>query len=80
MAKDYRNLIHRGASERTGQVCDLGSAHHAVAALDHVVRDLTKQIAASQMTPRDKLACLLVNSALFVDAVCFPGFRIAKPT
>jgi hypothetical protein len=44
MAKDYRNLIHPGASERTGQVCDLGSAHHAVAALDHVVRDLTKQI------------------------------------
>jgi len=44
MAKDYRNLIHPGASERTGQVCDLGSAHHAIAALDHVVRDLTKQI------------------------------------
>ena len=44
MAKDYRNLIHHGASERTGQICDLGSAHHAVAALDHVVRDLTKQV------------------------------------
>jgi hypothetical protein len=39
-AQDYRNLIHPGASVRRGQACDLGTAHIAVGALDHVVRDL----------------------------------------
>ena len=40
LAQDYRNLIHPGRSARLGQVCDRGSAYSAVAALDHVVRDL----------------------------------------
>ena len=59
MAKDYRNLIHPGASKRAGQVCDLRSAHHAVAALDHVVRDLTKQICPRHRgtRPRSGVAC-----------------------
>ena len=43
-ARDYRNLIHRGASLRKEQVCDLGTAHIAVGALDHVIRDLQARI------------------------------------
>lgn len=38
--KEYRNLIHPGATARTGQQCDLGTAHIAVGTIDHVVRDL----------------------------------------
>jgi hypothetical protein len=41
LAKDFRNLIHPGRSIRIGQECDRGSALSAIAAIEHVVRDLT---------------------------------------
>ena len=41
LAKDFRNLIHRGRATRLGQICDRATALSAVAALEHVVRDLT---------------------------------------
>lgn len=39
-AQDYRNLIHPGRVIRLGIRCDLGAAHIAVGALDHVIHDL----------------------------------------
>lgn len=39
-AKDYRNLIHPGRATRLGIQCDLGAAHIAIGALDHVIYDL----------------------------------------
>lgn len=41
LAKDFRNLIHPGRAQRLGQKCDRGTALSSVAALDHVVRDLS---------------------------------------
>lgn len=41
LAQDFRNLIHPGRSVRLGQVCDRATALSAVAAVEHVVRDLT---------------------------------------
>lgn len=41
LAKDFRNLIHPGRAQRLKQGCDRGTALAAVAALEHVVRDLT---------------------------------------
>jgi hypothetical protein len=41
LAKDFRNLIHPGRAARLGQTCDRGTALSAVAAVEHVVRDLT---------------------------------------
>jgi hypothetical protein len=41
LARGYRNLIHPGKSARLQQHCDRGTAYAAVAALDHVVRDLS---------------------------------------
>lgn len=41
LARDFRNLIHPGKAARTGQSCDRGTARSALAAFDHVVRDLT---------------------------------------
>jgi hypothetical protein len=41
LAKDFRNLIHPGRTQRLGQTCDRGTALSCVAALDHVVRDLS---------------------------------------
>lgn len=41
LAKDFRNLIHPGRTQRLGQICDRGTALASVAALEHVVRDLT---------------------------------------
>ena len=38
-AQDYRNLIHPGRAIRLGIRCDLGAAHIAVGALDHVIND-----------------------------------------
>ncbi len=40
LAKDYRNLIHPGRAIRLKQKCDRGTAYLAVAALDHVIRDM----------------------------------------
>ena len=45
LSKDYRNLIHQGASERKKQRCDRGTAHLAIAAMEHVVNDLKKKYA-----------------------------------
>jgi hypothetical protein len=41
LAREFRNLIHPGRAQRIGQKCDRGTARSSVAALDHVVRDLT---------------------------------------
>jgi hypothetical protein len=41
LAKRFRNLIHPGRAQRLGQTCDRGTALASVAALDHVVRDLS---------------------------------------
>jgi hypothetical protein len=40
LAKDFRNLIHPGRSARKQQICDRGTALSAVAAIEHVDRDL----------------------------------------
>jgi hypothetical protein len=42
LAKDFRNLIHPGRAVRLGQSCDRGTALLAVAALEHVARDLER--------------------------------------
>jgi hypothetical protein len=39
-AQEYRNLIHPGRAIRLGVICDLGGAHIAIGALDHVINDL----------------------------------------
>lgn len=41
LAKSFRNLIHPGKAQRLGQKCDRGTALASVAALEHVVRDLS---------------------------------------
>jgi len=41
LGKDFRNLIHPGRAARLGQVCDRATALSALAAAEHVVRDLT---------------------------------------
>ena len=41
LAKDFRNLIHPGRSQRLGQACNRATALSAVAAVEHVVQDLT---------------------------------------
>jgi hypothetical protein len=41
LAKDFRNLIHPGRALRLAQKCDRATALSAVAAMEHVVRDLT---------------------------------------
>jgi hypothetical protein len=41
LARDFRNLIHPGAAVRKNQLCDKATAHSAIAALEHVIRDLS---------------------------------------
>lgn len=41
LGKDFRNLIHPGRSKRLGQVCNRATALSAVAAVEHVLEDLT---------------------------------------
>jgi hypothetical protein len=41
LAKNFRNLIHPGRATRLGQICDRGTALSAIAAIEHVVRDLS---------------------------------------
>jgi hypothetical protein len=40
LGKEFRNLIHPGRSLRLGQVCDRATALSALAAVEHVVRNL----------------------------------------
>jgi len=41
LAKGFRNLIHPGRAKRLGQECNRGTALSAVAALEHVITDLS---------------------------------------
>ena len=41
LARKFRNFIHPGRSARLAQVCDKGTAHSALAAVELVVRDLS---------------------------------------
>jgi hypothetical protein len=41
LGKDFRNLIHPGRALRLGQACDRATALSALAAVEHVVRDLS---------------------------------------
>jgi hypothetical protein len=41
LAKNFRNLIHPGRAARLAQACDRATALSALAALEHVVRDLS---------------------------------------
>jgi hypothetical protein len=41
LAQNFRNLIHPGRAIRRQQTCDRATAHSALGALDHVIRDLT---------------------------------------
>lgn len=43
LAKQFRNLIHPGREKRLRQKCDRGTALSAVAAVEHVVRDLIEK-------------------------------------
>jgi hypothetical protein len=40
IAKDFRNLIHPGRSERLGVRCSRGTAHSAIAAMEQVIEEL----------------------------------------
>ena len=42
IAREFRNLVHPGRAIRLAQVCDRGTALSAVAAVEHVIRDLSK--------------------------------------
>ena len=41
LAREFRNLIHPGRAQRLAKKCDRGTALSCVAALEHVVRDLS---------------------------------------
>ena len=41
IAKEFRNLIHPGRASRLSQRCNLGTAFSALAAVEHVVADLS---------------------------------------
>lgn len=41
LAKEFRNLIHPGRERRTGQACNKATAYTALAAVEHIVWDLT---------------------------------------
>jgi len=43
LAKNYRNLIHPGRTQRLGQICDRGTALAATAALERVVTDISQR-------------------------------------
>jgi len=43
LAKEYRNLIHPGREKRLGQKCERGTALAAVAAVEHIVSDLSSK-------------------------------------
>jgi hypothetical protein len=41
LAREFRNLIHPGVGVRKNTLCDKATAHSAIAALEHVIRDLS---------------------------------------
>lgn len=41
IAREFRNLVHPGKTLRSAQACDRGTAFSAVAAMEHVIRDLS---------------------------------------
>jgi hypothetical protein len=41
-AKDFRNLIHPGRSERLGQKCTRGTAHSTIDAMELVIEDVSR--------------------------------------
>lgn len=41
IAKDFRNLIHPGRTKRLSIFCDRGTALSSVAAIEHVIRDIS---------------------------------------
>ena len=41
LAQNFRNLIHPGRAARLNQTCDRATAHSALGALHHVIRDLS---------------------------------------
>jgi hypothetical protein len=41
LAKNFRNLIHPGRAARLAQTCNRGTAYSAIAALEHVIGDLS---------------------------------------
>lgn len=41
LAKDFRNLIHPGRAIRLNQVCDRGTSHMAIGALERVIVDIS---------------------------------------
>ena len=43
-ARDYRNLIHPAKSIREQMTCDRGTAYVSAGAMDHVIRDLKKNL------------------------------------
>jgi hypothetical protein len=50
LAKDFRNLIHPGRERRTGGQCDRATALSAVAAVEHVMRNLAEDQAGEKVT------------------------------
>ena len=43
LAKDFRNLVHPGRSQRLAQQCDRATALSTLAGMEHVIRDLAKR-------------------------------------
>ncbi|MFX6416902.1 hypothetical protein ABTG35_18575, partial [Acinetobacter baumannii] len=43
LAKNFRNLVHPGRAQRLGESCDRATALTALAALEHIVRDLIRR-------------------------------------
>jgi hypothetical protein len=46
LAKNFRNLIHPGRAARLNQVCNKGTAHAALAAVEFILEDFEKTLAS----------------------------------
>ncbi|HKV38431.1 MAG TPA: hypothetical protein VJX67_04395 [Blastocatellia bacterium] len=42
IAREFRNLVHPGKAQRLGVVCNRGTAHSAIAAMEQVIADLER--------------------------------------